>query len=98
MNIIDLSQSLFDHMPVYPGDPDVLIQQIHLLKTEGWNLRTLALTTHIGTHVNAPIHMNKNGKTLDNISLEQFFGPCALYREKIIFNKHTGVIFSSKKY
>ncbi len=39
MRIVDLSQSLYDKMPVYPGDPEVSIQEIHKLDKEGWNLR-----------------------------------------------------------
>jgi len=59
MKIIDLSQTLYDHMPVYPGDPEVIIKEIHTINKEGWNLRNMTFTTHIGTHVNVPYHMVK---------------------------------------
>ena len=62
MRIIDLSQPLYNKMPVFPGDPDVLIQEIHSLEKEGWNLRSLTLTTHTGTHVNIPYHMVAGGE------------------------------------
>lgn len=81
-------------MPVYDGDPEVSIRHIHSIKKEGWNLHTLTVTTHIGTHVNAPIHMTANGKTLDELDLDRFTGPCALYADGMTFDMHTGVIFA----
>ncbi|MBI4130701.1 cyclase family protein [Candidatus Roizmanbacteria bacterium] len=96
MKIIDLSQPLYDKMPVYPGDPEVSIQEIHNLKKEGWNLRLLTFTTHIGTHVNAPYHMAKSGKTLDDLPLERFFGKAVLNTQGMTFDKNIGVIFHSQ--
>ena len=38
-------------MTVFPGDPEVKIEQIHSLEKEGWRLRYLQFSSHIGTHV-----------------------------------------------
>lgn len=32
MKIIDLSLPIFDGMPVYPGDPEVVVEQIQTLE------------------------------------------------------------------
>ncbi len=96
MHIIDLTQTLYNNMPVYPGDPAVSIQEIHTLEKEGWNLRQLTLTTHIGTHVNAPYHMAQNGKTLDDLTLERFFGKAVLYSSNMTFDTDIGVVFHSQ--
>ena len=96
MNIIDLSLPLTHHMPVYPGDPEVDITEIHTLGKEGWNLRRLNLSTHIGTHVNVPYHMVKNGKNLDEYPLDSFMGPAVIYKKEIILDKQTGVIFHNQ--
>lgn len=95
MKIIDLSQTLFDKMPVYPGDPEVIIKEIHTLDKEGWNLRNMTLTTHIGTHVNVPYHMVKDGKRLDKYYIDSFFGKSELYKKGMKFYHNKGVIFSS---
>jgi len=95
MKIIDLSQTLFDHMPVFSGDPEVIIKEIHTLNKEGWNLRNMTFTTHIGTHVNVPYHMVKDGKRLDVFSLDNFFGKTELYKAGMKFFHNKGVIFSS---
>lgn len=93
MKILDLSQPLFDHMPVYPGDPEVIIQEIHTINKQGWNLRNVTFTTHIGTHVNVPYHMNDKGQRLDAYSLDRFIGETELFKIGMKFNKDKGVIF-----
>lgn len=80
-------------MPVYPGDPEIEIKQVHSLDKEGWNLRTIFINTHIGTHVNVPLHMVKDGKTLDRYHLDNFIGESVLYRNEKDMKKGVGVIF-----
>lgn len=93
MKIVDLSMPLTHRMPVYPGDPEVDIVEIHKLEKEGWNLRQMTITTHLGTHVNVPYHMVKNGKRLDGYSLDALFGKAVIYKEGINFNRETGLVF-----
>lgn len=82
-------------MSVYPGDPEVKIEHIHFLEKQGWNLRILFLNTHIGTHVNVPSHMAKNGRTLDDFSLEAFCGKSMVYYNDNDIKPNLGIIFSS---
>lgn len=96
MRIIDLTLELYDQMPVYPGDPEVLIKEIHTLDREGWNLRNLTITTHTGTHVNVPYHMVKDGKKLEEYELKSFFGKAVVYREGMEFDSNFGVIFTNR--
>ena len=93
MTIIDLSQELYHHMPVFPGDPEIKITQIHSLNNQGWNLREMTLTTHIGTHVNVPSHMTANGKNLDAYALDSFIAPSLIYKEGIQYDKTNGLLF-----
>lgn len=95
MKIIDLSQPIFDNMPVYPGDPGVIIKEIQTFEKEGWNLRNMSFTTHIGTHVNVPYHMNNAGKRLDLYDLDRFIGKTELYKTGMQYFKNKGVIFSA---
>lgn len=93
MRIIDLTQPLYHQMPVYPGDPEVVIEEIHQLAREGWNLRQLQLTTHLGTHINLPYHMVADGKTLDDYKPEAFMGTATVYYEGIVYDETIGLIF-----
>lgn len=95
MKIIDLSKTLYDHMPVYPGDPDVVIEQIQTFDKDGWNMKRIQINLHDGTHVNVPIHGTKNGLNLDSYKIESFFGKSELYKPGMKFYHNKGVIFSS---
>jgi kynurenine formamidase len=97
MKIIDLSQPLFDKMPVYPGDPEVHIEQIHNLDREGWRLRYLQFSTHIGTHADAFAHMDEKGTTIDNIPLEKYIGKTILVSMDDDFPKEIGLAFKKGK-
>lgn len=95
MKIIDLSQTIYDHMPVYPGDPDLVIEQIQTFAKDGWNVKRIHINSHDGTHVNVPIHGVKDGKNLDSYTVDNFFGKAELYKPEMKFYHNKGVIFSS---
>ncbi|MBP9758716.1 cyclase family protein [Candidatus Dojkabacteria bacterium] len=97
MKVIDLSQPIFDKMPVYPGDPEVHIKQIHDLDKEGWRLRYLQLSSHIGTHADAFAHMDEKGTTIDNIPLEKYIGKTVLVNINSDFPKNAGLAFKEGK-
>jgi len=94
MQIIDLSQTLFDHMPVYPGDPDVIIKKIFTFEKDGWNMNRIEMNSHDGTHVNIPIHGTKDGRNLDSYSIDYFMGKAVLYKKKSDIVGRYGIIFS----
>lgn len=93
MKIIDLSLPLTHRMPVYPGDPEVEIVEIHTLAKEGWNLRQLTITTHLGTHVNAPYHMMAAGQKLDAFPIEKFMGKLEKYQPDKDWDMANGLLF-----
>lgn len=97
MTIIDLSQPLYDHMPIYPGDPEVHIEQIHKLDKEGWRLRYLQMSTHIGTHADAFAHMDEKGETIDNIPIDRFIGETRIVTVDQDYPKNIGLAFRDGK-
>src|SRR3989344_8880516 len=97
MKIIDLSQTLKDDMDVYPGDPEVHIKQVHSLDKEGWRLRYLQLSSHIGTHADAFSHMDENGDTVDNIPIEKYIGETTIVTIGQDFPKNKGLAFKEGK-
>lgn len=78
MRIIDLSHSITDGMPVYPGTPKVNISSLATVAIEGFAVRDLHLSSHIGTHMDAPAHMLAEGKTLDQFHLSKFTGSACI--------------------
>lgn len=96
MKIIDLSMLIYNGMPVYPGDPKVEIKQVHSLEKQGWVLRKLSFGSHTGTHLNVPSHMLKNGKTLNDLPLDNFYGPTIVYSGSNSLKSGIGVIFRNQ--
>lgn len=74
MKIYDISQEVFS-CRVYPDDP---IPEKEILKSMGqgelYNLSAFKMCAHNGTHIDAPYHFIKDGKTVDEICVESFVG------------------------
>ena len=74
MKIYDISQEVFG-CQVYPGDPVPEKKVLSLMeKGELYNLTAFSMCAHNGTHIDAPFHFVKDGKTVDAICLETFVG------------------------
>lgn len=73
--IIDISVGLDEKTVVYPGTPLFSAEPTRSTAT-GSRLTKLTLSTHFGTHLDAPLHAIADGKPLDQVPLESFAGPC----------------------
>jgi len=76
MNIYDISQEVFSCV-VFPGDPAPQRETLCNMDDGAlYNLTAVYMCAHNGTHVDAPYHFINDGKTIDQVSLEKFVGPC----------------------
>ena len=74
MKIYDISQEVFS-CQVYPGDPRPERKILKSMeKGEKYNLTAFDMCAHNGTHIDAPLHFIKDGKTVDEICLEAVVG------------------------
>ena len=74
MKIYDVSQSIPD-CEIYPGDPGPEIKRLSSIDCgDLYNLTSFSMCAHNGTHIDAPFHFIKNGKTVDNIPLFKTVG------------------------
>ncbi|NOR88471.1 MAG: cyclase family protein [Bacteroidales bacterium] len=78
MRIIDLSHKISDGMPIYPGTPKVNITSLASVEKDGFAVKNLHLSSHIGTHMDAPAHMISEGKTLDQFLISKFTGSACI--------------------
>lgn len=62
-------------MPVFPGDPPVLLAPMGELAADGFVSHLASLPVHSGTHVDAPAHVFAGGESLVDLPLHRFFGP-----------------------
>lgn len=68
----DLSHSIADEMPVYPGSRAVSVEPVTSVAEDGSRVTELDIDTHVGTHIDAPAHTLEGGKTLDEFDLAAF--------------------------
>ncbi len=74
--IYDISQEIFS-CRVYPGDPSPVCEVLADIKQGDMiNLTAFSMCAHNGTHVDAPAHFLKNGKTVDELDPSAFLGDC----------------------
>ena len=73
--IYDITQPLFE-CEVFPGDPKPEKKVILSIENgDVCNLTAFSMCAHNGTHVDAPFHFLKDGKSIDQVKLEKFIGP-----------------------
>ena len=76
MKIIDISQEVFS-CNVYPGDPKPSFKRVVAIdKADEYNMSTLSMCVHNGTHIDAPFHFLNDGNTVEQIPLEYFVDNC----------------------
>ncbi|MDG5777708.1 cyclase family protein [Haloarculaceae archaeon H-GB1-1] len=71
MTCYDLTHALETGMPVYPGSPPAVVERAATID-DGARVTRLDLETHVGTHVDAPSHMARDGASLDDFDVERF--------------------------
>ena len=78
MKVIDLSMSIDERTPVFPGGPKQVIEQLATIEKTGCNEKRLSFNSHFSTHMDAPSHMLANGKTLSDYPIDKFVGECVV--------------------
>lgn len=74
MKVYDISQEVLG-CTVYPGDPAPQRTLLQSMEDGAlYNLSSFRMCAHNGTHIDAPAHFIKDGKTVDAIGLESFVG------------------------
>lgn len=74
MEIYDISQELFSSV-VFPGDPTPKREELlKMEKGDVCNLTAVYMCAHNGTHIDAPYHFYKDGKTVEQIPLGKLVG------------------------
>lgn len=99
MKIYDISQEVFG-CQVYPGDPTPKKRVISSMeKGDLYNLTAFSMCAHNGTHIDAPFHFIKDGKTVDSVSLDTFIGMAyvAEYNGIVSADDATEILEKAKK-
>lgn len=82
MKIIDISREILS-CEIYPGDPKPFLQRISSAdENGGYNIGSLTVGLHTGTHIDAPKHVFPDGDSIDMIDERIFAGECRVCRAK----------------
>lgn len=75
--IWDISQVIRSGLPVWPGDTDFSFERTWRME-EGSpvNVGRMTMSTHSGTHADAPLHYSEDGLDAASMELDPYIGTC----------------------
>ena len=76
--LIDLSHPLPNGAKSFPGDPVYQTSPHVTHDKDRFSVTNISMGSHQGTHLDAPYHFYADGKTIDQMPLEPFYGPAKL--------------------
>lgn len=74
MTVFELTHTIRNQMPVYPGTEPPQLTTACTIAQCGYQETLLHMYSHVGTHMDAPAHMIPGGATLDSYPAERFLG------------------------
>ena len=74
MKFIDLTREINNETQVCPCDKVPVVENYATTEEEGVNVKFMKMGTHTSTHIDAPYHISKSGKTLNDFPVERFIG------------------------
>ncbi len=75
MDLYDISVSLTEALPTYPGDPPLILTP----SAKPFVVTSLSFGSHSGTHIDLPGHLGLAGPTVAELPLERLIGPCHVW-------------------
>jgi arylformamidase len=74
--LIDISMPLRGGMPHWPGDPAPRFERLlDRRRGDACTLTALSMSAHTGTHVDAPLHYLRGGRSVEAMDLDGLIGP-----------------------
>jgi len=80
MKFIDLTHPMRHGQLSFPGDPVLEIGVHATIEKQRCNVSRISMGSHQGTHLDAPFHFVPEGKRIEQMPLEWFYGPATLLR------------------
>ncbi len=74
MKWIDLTHTIKSDMSHSPYDEALRLREIKTIDKDSYSDSFLETTMHIGTHIDAPSHMIKGGKNINDYPIDHFIG------------------------
>lgn len=88
----DISQTLRPGLPVWPGDTPFALERTWRMENGSpVNVARLTLSTHSGTHGDAPLHYAASGADAAGMSLDHYIGECLVVDATAVRGRAVGV-------
>ena len=91
MEVIDLTHTIEENMPAYPGEESPHLEIKYNYQSNGFQVIRLTMVSHSGTHLDTPAHFFDNGLTTDKMPLSNFHGKgllidCSGFSENVVID------------
>ena len=80
MRRVDLTLPISGSLRPFPGSPAPALVPWARLRGDGYNLEMLFMSSHAGTHIDAPYHFAEGGMRVDRIPLGRLVGRATMLR------------------
>ncbi|MCB6202999.1 cyclase family protein [Extibacter muris] len=74
MKFIDLTREINNNTQVCPCDKVPVVEDYATTEEEGVNVKFMKMGTHTSTHIDAPYHISKEGRNLNDFPVDRFIG------------------------
>jgi kynurenine formamidase len=79
---LDLTLTISEKIPSFPDSPTPQFLNWSTIKDNQYNLELLFLSSHTGTHIDAPYHFTKTGLKIHQIPLNRLIGNALLIKTR----------------
>ena len=73
--VVDLTHAYDSEFPTFDGKPGILYEWAVKIEESGYQIHKLTIFEHTGTHIDAPFHFSKDGKSVDQIEPQNLVCP-----------------------
>jgi kynurenine formamidase len=74
----DLTHTITPETPLFPGNPQPVIEPLRTYENDGYYANKLTYAEHTGTHMDAPAHFVDGAMFSNELPVAQFFAPLAV--------------------
>ncbi len=73
--VTDLTHTLSEEFPTFGGSPGIAYDKLFDMARDGYNLYSLTINEHTGTHLDAPLHFSADGASVDELPVADLVIP-----------------------
>jgi kynurenine formamidase len=74
LRLVDLSLDIYDEAPTFSPDPKTSVKPYLRISDLSYNITQLNISTHLGTHLDAPFHFFDDGRTVEKLDIRRALG------------------------